>query len=167
VYHTLLWHRPNLNEVYPGRRNEPIGVCVSGGDLTRPVGAVDFLPKLTYEVASAEPRKDAERLLRSLLKAAYRRPVAEADVQRFLALHDDQFKKGHGFTRYLLSVDSVVLASPEFVFVEEKQGRLDEHTLATRLALFLAGRQGRTRQAGRAARSDRADARQPEVAPLR
>ena len=26
VYHTLLWHRPNLDEVYPGRRNEPIGV---------------------------------------------------------------------------------------------------------------------------------------------
>ena len=30
VYHTLLWHRPNLDEVYPGRRNEPIGVYAPG-----------------------------------------------------------------------------------------------------------------------------------------
>ena len=90
-----------------------------------------------YEVESAEPRKDAERLLRSFLKKAYRRPVAEADVKRFLALFDDQFNKGHGFTRSLLSAYSAVLASPGFVFVEEKPGRLDDHALATRLALFL------------------------------
>src|SRR5689334_10888530 len=208
VYHTLLWHRPNLDEVYPGRRNEPIGVYAQGGGQTRPIGAVDFTPKPTvseievflmagevvrtdgsrlfrtrvngtdeqyvnplatedgmpgyavqwieiegpfyddpvggtgyrllfdqlklvpsketrtgvsleigpapaagpgpgvgrppggpggfgrvaireapYEVESAAPRKDAERLLRSFLKQAYRRPVAEADVKRFLALY--------------------------------------------------------------------------------
>ena len=50
---------------------------------------------------------------------------------------DDQFKQGHGFTRSLLSAYSAVLASPGFVFVEEKPGRLDDHALATRLALFL------------------------------
>jgi hypothetical protein len=253
VYHTLLWHRPNLDEVYPGRRNEPIGVYASGGGQTRPVGAIDFTPKSTvseievfllpgevirtdgsrlfrtrvngtdeqyvnplatedgmpgyavqwveiegpfyddpvggagyrllfdqlklvpskdtrnavplqigpdpevgrgprggpggfgrvvireapYEVKSAEPRKDAERLLRSFLKQAYRRPVAEADLKRFLALYDDQFNKGHGFTRSLLSAYSAVLASPGFVFVETQPGRLDDHALATRLALFL------------------------------
>ncbi|HVK14849.1 MAG TPA: DUF1592 domain-containing protein, partial [Gemmataceae bacterium] len=256
VYHTLLWHRPNLDEVYPGRRNEPIGVYASGGGQTRPVGAVDFTPKPTvseievlllpgevirtdgarlfrtrvngtdeqyvnplatedgmpgyavqwveidgpfyddpfgregyrllfdqlklvpakdrrtgvplqvgpapsagpgggrppggpsgggraaireapYEVESADPRTDAERLLRSFLTRTYRRPVAEADVRRFLALYDDQFKQGHGFTRSLLSAYASVLASPGFVFVEEKPGRLDDHALATRLALFL------------------------------
>jgi hypothetical protein len=256
VYHTLLWHRPNLDEVYPGRRNEPIGVYAATGGQTRPVGAVDFTPKPTvgeievfllpgevirtdgarlfrtrvngtdeqyvnplatedgmpgyavqwieiegpfyddpvggagyrllfdqlklmpskdtrtavplqigptpvsgpgggrppggpggfgragireapYEVESAAPRKDAERLLRSFLDRAYRRPVAEADVRRFLALYDDQFKLGHGFTRSLLSAYAAVLASPGFVFVETQPGRLDDHALATRLALFL------------------------------
>ena len=65
------------------------------------------------------------------------RPVAEADLNRFLALYDGQFKQGHGFTRSLLSTYAAVLASPGFVFVEEKPGRLDDHALATRLALFL------------------------------
>jgi hypothetical protein len=255
VYHTLLWHRPNLDEVYPGRRNEPIAVYASGGGQTRPVGAVDFTPKPTvseievflranevvrtdgarlfrtrvngtdeqyvnplatkegipgyaiqwveiegpffddavggagyrllfdqlrltpskeakagvllelgpdtaagpkgkkgfggkgfglapvrqapYEVETAAPRQDAERLLRSFLKRAYRRPVVEADERRFLALYDDQIKQGHGFTRSLLSAYAAVLTSPGFVFVEAKPGRLDDHALATRLALFL------------------------------
>ena len=254
VYHTLLWHRPNLDEVYPGRRDEPIGVYAQAGGQTRPIGAVDFTPEPTvseievfllanevvrtdgsrlfrtrvngtdeqyvnplatedgmpgyavqwieiegpfyddpaggagyerlfdrlrlvpseqartgvpleigpspsagpaaggggprgpgrvavrealYEVESAAPREDAERLLRSFLKRAYRRPVAEADVQRFLRLFDDQFRKGSGFTRSMLSAYTAVLASPGFVFVDEKPGRLDDHALATRLALFL------------------------------
>ena len=261
VYHTLLWHRPNLDEVYPGRRNESIGIYAAGGGQTRPIGAVDFTPKPTvsevdvflmanevvrtdgsrlfrtrvngtdeqyvnplatedgmpgyavqwievegpfdddsavgagyerlfgelrmvpsepsrggvslevgtstpgdpgpapgagarrepgpggpgrnavreaiYEVESAAPREDAERLLRSFLKRAYRRPVAEEDVQRFLALFEDQLRKGAGFGRSMLSAYTAVLASPGFVFVEERPGRLDDRALATRLALFL------------------------------
>jgi hypothetical protein len=58
-------------------------------------------------------------------------------MKRFLALYDDQFNKGHGFTRSLLSAYSAILASPGFVFVEEEPGRLDDQALATRLALFL------------------------------
>ncbi|MFO0958373.1 MAG: DUF1592 domain-containing protein [Isosphaeraceae bacterium] len=259
VYHTLLWHRPNLDEVYPGRRNEPIGVYAQGGGQTRPIGAIDFTPQPSvgeidvflmanevirtdgsrlfrtrvngtdeqyvnplatedgmpgyavqwievdgpfeddpagttgyerlfgslrlvpserpqvgvpleviastpqgpgpapggggrrgpgaagrgamrealHEVESAVPREDAERLLRSFLWLAYRRPVAEADVQRFLRLYDDQFRRGSGFGRSMLSAYTAVLASPGFVFVEERPGRLDDHALATRLALFL------------------------------
>jgi hypothetical protein len=266
VYHTLLWHRPNLDEVYPGRRNEPIAVYAQGGGQTRPVGAVDFTPQPTvseievfllaneilrtdgsrlfrarvngtdeqyvnplatedgmpgyavqwieiegpfydeatdgegarilfdnlpltpskevrtavlleapgtadgqgqgggrggargglggpgggvfgrggaavrealYEVQSAAPRTDAEHLLRSFLKKAYRRPFTDEHVQQFLALFDDQYQKNHGFTTSVLSAYATVLTSPGFVFVEEEPGRLDEHALATRLALFL------------------------------
>src|SRR5262249_24341537 len=90
-----------------------------------------------YEVASAAPQQDAERLLRSFLQKAYRQPVAEADVQRFLVLFNDQFKQGHGFTRSLLSAYTAGPSSPGFVFVEEKPGQLDDYALATRLALFL------------------------------
>ena len=75
--------------------------------------------------------------MRSFLKKAYRRPVAEADVRRFLRLFDDQFQQGSGFTRSMLSAYTAVLSSPGFVFVEEKPGRLDGYALATRLALFL------------------------------
>lgn len=251
VYDTLLWHRPNLDEVYPGRRNEPIAVYASGTGQNRPVGGVDFTPKpsvseievflvaneglrtdgprlfrtrvngtdeqyvnplatedgipgyaiqwieiegpfyddpvggagyrllfdqlrlkpseqarhgvplesgssaaaptkkggagggraagreMLYEVESSAPRQDAERLLRSFLKKAYRRPFVEADVQRYLALFDDQMKQDHGFTQSLLSAYTAILASPGFVFVDANPGQLDDYALATRLSLFL------------------------------
>jgi hypothetical protein len=261
VYHTLLWHRPNLDEVYPGRRNEPIAVYASGGGQTRPIGAVDFTPEpavseievllragemirtdgsrlfrtrvngtdeqyvnplatddgmpgyaiqwidvegpfyddpiggagyrllfdqlplvqsedrrsgvplevapkesdtapalgrgfrggrggpgafgraavreALYEVQSASPRQDADRLLQSFLKKAYRRPATDADVQKFLLLFERQFERGDGFTRSMLAAYTAVLSSPGFLFVEEKPGRLDDNALATRLALFL------------------------------
>ena len=117
-----------------------------------------------HEVRSDAPREDAERLLRAFLNRTYRRPVAEADVQRFLGLFDDQFRKGFGFSRSMLSAYTAVLASPGFVFVEEKPGRLDDHALAYRLSsyflrnlvpdealLFLAA-VAKLQQAGRAAR---------------
>ena len=260
VYHTLLWHRPNLDEVYPGRRNEPIAVYASGGGQTRPVGAVDFTPKPTvseievfllagevirtdgsrlfrtrvngtdeqyvnplatedgmpgyavqwieiegpfyddpvggagyrllfdqlklapskeartgvpleigpraggrpgagggrggrggpggfgrgavrealYEVESAAPRQDAERLLAVVPED---RPIAGRSPRPTCSgswrCSTTSSKQGHGFTRSLLSAYTAVLSSPGFVFVEEKPGRLDDHALATRLALFL------------------------------
>ena len=69
VYHTLLWHRPNLDEVYLGRRNEPIGVYAQAGGQTRPVGAVDFTPDPTVselEVFLLPERGRADRRLQAL-----------------------------------------------------------------------------------------------------
>ena len=71
VFHTLLWHRPNLDEVYPGRRNEPIGVYAQFGGQTRPVGAVDFTPKPTvreievFLLPGEVLRTDGSRLFRT------------------------------------------------------------------------------------------------------
>jgi hypothetical protein len=129
----------------------PLEIGPSPVDSTGPAGGRGFrggrggpggfgraaVRQALFEVQSAAPRQDAERLLRSFLKQAYRRPVADADVQRFLTLFDEQFQKESGFTRSLLSAYTAVLSSPGFVFVEEKPGRLDDQALATRLALFL------------------------------
>ena len=299
VYHTLLWHRPNLDEVYPGRRNEPIGVYAQAGGQTRPIGAVDFTPKPTvseievfllaergradrrlpalpharqrhgravrqsrsrprtacratpssgsrskarstttrpagraierlfdrlrlvpseqartgvpleigpspsagpaparrraagrgdpgavavrealYEVESAAPREDAERLLRSFLKKAYRRPVAEADVQRFLRAVRRPVPEG----LRLHAVDALGLhGRPGVAGLRVRRGEAGParrprpgHAagpvpveLGPRRHAADAGRPRRAEQAGRAARPDRADARRPQVTPLR
>jgi hypothetical protein len=248
VYWLPVWHRPNLDEVWPGRRPEPIGVYAASAGQRRAVGSFDFAPEPTdgevevllaageiiqidgsrlfrtrvngtdeqyvnplaqpdgmpgyavqwmevegplgddstgagyrllfgdlplrrlesgargvrletvpapapgerragppafpfeevaVEVVSADPARDGERLLRGFLDRAYRRPVREEETQRFLALFRDQLVLGHGFAKSLLATYTAVLASPGFVFVEERPGRLDDHALATRLALFL------------------------------
>ena len=93
--------------------------------------------EVKVEVIPEDAPRDAERLLRHFMAKAYRRPVEEADVQRFLALFRQQFEAGLGFADALLAGYTAVLASPEFVFIREEPGRLDDFALATRLALFL------------------------------
>ncbi len=93
--------------------------------------------EVTVDIVSENPRRDAERLLRGFLARAYRRPVAEADVQRFLGLIEQRRAAGLGFAEAMIAGYTAVLASPGFVFLDEAPGPLDDHALATRLALFL------------------------------
>jgi hypothetical protein len=80
---------------------------------------------------------DAERLLRSFMNRAYRRPIEENHLQRFFALFSDQHSKGVGFAKSMLSTYTAVLSSPGFLFTDEKPGRLDDYALASRLSFFL------------------------------
>ena len=93
--------------------------------------------EIRVEVQTPNPGADSERLLRNFLNVAYRRPVSEAYLQRFLGLFRREFDLGSGFARSMLTAYTGVLASPGFVFLEEKPGKLDEMALATRLSLFL------------------------------
>jgi hypothetical protein len=60
----------------------------------------------------------------------------------------------------MLATYTAVLASPAFVFLDEKPGPLDDHALATRLALFLWNSLPDDRLRERAARGE---LRQPDV----
>ena len=89
------------------------------------------------EVVSANPVKDAGRLLKNFLAQAYRRPAAPAEVQRFVRVVEAGLKSGRAFADAMILGYTAVLTSPEFVCLEEKPGPLDDHALATRLAFFL------------------------------
>jgi hypothetical protein len=89
------------------------------------------------EVVSADPKKDAPRLLRQFLAQAYRRPITDADVQRFLPVFENVQNTGNSFTETMISTYLSVLCSPEFLCLEEKPGKLDDDALAARLSFFL------------------------------
>ncbi len=249
------WHRPNPDEVWPGRRNEPIGVYAQSSGQSRPLAEFDFTPEpsvhevevllsaaeaiqtdgmrlfrtrvsgteeeyvnplaekdgmpgiafqwlevegpldskgsgagysvmfgdlpmrrlaagetggvtlqivapppaeggnaggggrgprfgprtqdVAVEVVSEHPREDGARLLRGFIARAMRRPVEEAQFQRYLALFQQQLDLGRGFTRSMISAYTAVLASPGYLYVQEAPGKLDDYSLATRLSLFL------------------------------
>ncbi len=96
-----------------------------------------FVPAPGVEVLSKKPMRDAEPLLREFIRHAYRRPTGEAEVKRFLPVVQSALKKGNTFTDAMLAAYTAVLCSPEFVCLEEKPGRLDDHALASRLSFFL------------------------------
>lgn len=96
-----------------------------------------FVPAPGVEVVSKRPLRDAEPLLREFIRRAYRRPTGEEDVRRFLAVVQSALKKGNSFADAMIAAYTAVLCSPEFVCLEEKPGRLDDHALAARLSFFL------------------------------
>jgi hypothetical protein len=95
-------------------------------------------PDPIFDVTSTEPKADAERLVRNFLARAYRPPVAEDDVQLFLKLFEHHFTGlRFSFADAMIATYSAILASPTYVYLDEKPGALDGQALATRLALLL------------------------------
>lgn len=94
-------------------------------------------PRDAIDVTSQNPRIDAERLLRNFIHAAYRRPVPDSEIQRFLTVVDNAIKSGDSFADAMNAGYTAVLCSPDFVCIEEKPGRLDDFALASRLSFFL------------------------------
>jgi hypothetical protein len=115
---------------------------------------VEPLEEGAVEVVSKNPKQDAERLMREFLQRAYRRPVVESDVQRFLALIEERMTAGLTFTEAMIAGYTAVLASPGFVFLDEKPGKLDDYALAMRLALFLWNSEPDAALRARAARGE-------------
>lgn len=88
-------------------------------------------------VESRKPSEDADRLLRNFLRHAYRYPPSKADHDRFLNLINNALDKGHSFTDSMIAGYTAVLASPGYLYHQARQGPLDGHGLAERLAYFL------------------------------
>jgi len=89
------------------------------------------------EVISKQPMADAKRLLRNFVRRAYRFPAGDAEADRFLPVVRNALKLGNSFTEAMLAAYTAVLCSPDFLYLDEKPGRLDDYELATRLAFFI------------------------------
>ncbi len=89
------------------------------------------------DVTSNAPDHDAARLLRSFMERAYRRPLRDEDVNRFLTLIRSAMKSGSSFSEAMLAGYTAVLSSPAFLYFNEAPGRLDDFALAERLSYFL------------------------------
>lgn len=89
------------------------------------------------EVVSSDPHKDAERLLQAFLKRAWRKPVTDGAEAPFVAVVDRAMKDGSRFVEAMLAAYTAVLCSPDFLYLQEKPGRLDDFALASRLSYFL------------------------------
>ena len=127
---------------------------------TNRFGDRKFVPPAGVEVTSKKPMADAERLLKEFVREAYRRPVGDAEAKRFLPVVRTALKKGNDFTDSMIAAYTAVLCSPEFVYLEEKPGRLDDHALAARLSFFLWNSAPDTELRRTA---DRGELRRPEI----
>jgi hypothetical protein len=89
------------------------------------------------EVVSKEPVADAERILRRFARRAFRRAVTDADIKPFVTLVKAKLAAKYTFERAVRVGLMAVMVSPEFLFLREKPGKLDDFALASRLSYFL------------------------------
>lgn len=86
---------------------------------------------------SDDPAGDARRLLATFLPRAFRRPVSDAEVQRYAAIAEARLREGAPFEDSMLESYRTALISPDFLFLNEPTGALDGYAIATRLSYLL------------------------------
>jgi mono/diheme cytochrome c family protein len=120
-----------LNETWPPESHRRIF-----GDMPRKTFGIYNIPD-RVEVVSDQPLVDAERILTTFTRRAFRRGVTADDVAPFLAVVQAKLAGGYTFERALRAALKGVLISPEFLFLRERPGKLDDFALACRLSYFL------------------------------
>ena len=104
------------------------------GDLLQAPVADD---RNRLEVVSKQPLADAERLLRNFMRRAFRRAVSVEEVKPYLARVKARLDAKYSFEQAMRVGLKAVLVSPQFLFLQEKPGKLNAFALASRLSYFL------------------------------
>jgi hypothetical protein len=112
----------------------PSGHRLLFGDMPQ---APDPQQRGRVEVVSQNPAADAKRILRTFAGRAFRRAVTEDELRPFVARFETALAAGRSFERALRAALKGILVSPDFLFLREKAGRLDDFALASRLSYFL------------------------------
>jgi mono/diheme cytochrome c family protein len=120
-----------VNEVWPPESHHGIF-----GDLEQAKDRADNYGERVHVVSKAPPA-DAEQILRKFARRAFRRAVSDDDMQPFLSLVEARLNANYTFEQAVRVGLQAILVSPEFLFLNEKPGKLDDFALASRLSYFL------------------------------
>lgn len=110
-----------------------------GGEMLYPRTRVKGPLHDTLQLVSAQPKQDAERLISSFARAAFR--GAPTDAKPFVALVHRWLDEGVDFTTAMRAGYKAVLTSPAFLYHQggSTEPMLASHEIAERLAFFLWG----------------------------
>ena len=143
---------PSYGRIFDGVPLVPRSVAeaVAAGKKPPPVKE----PRSQYQFAadplepcSSQPKEDADRLIRSFVQRAMRRPVTKKQQKHFVELVHKKLEGGSTFCDAMMFGYKVILSSADFLFVisptvSDANGdlltpKLDDYALAERLAYFL------------------------------
>lgn len=119
--HRLVFEGLQRDEIKPRNPN----------DRNRP----NYVPK--FDVTSSDPVADVTRVLTRVASRAFRRPVATSPVVPFVELFESERKQGSTFEEALRTAVTAIFCSPDFLYLRESPGTLDDFSLASRLSYFL------------------------------
>jgi hypothetical protein len=118
------------------------GLAIDGVEVEGPL--IDAWPPPSHQcllgaidLKKATPA-DAEGVLRTFIPRAFRGPVPEPKLQKYLTFLHTKVADEHCTVEDALRQTLIaVLCSPDFLLLREVPGPLDDHALASRLSYFL------------------------------
>ena len=89
-----------------------------------------------------EPEKYAREVIRNFATRAFRRPIKPEEENHLMSVWKSSYNENQDFTQSIKDTLSIVLTSPQFLFLIEKSNTpeaepLNDHELASKLSYFL------------------------------
>lgn len=96
-------------------------------------------PKSHAALYGVDSIEDANlpQLFHSFAERAYRRPVATSEIDRYVDLVSKLQSEGNTRQSAMQGAYAAILCSPDFLYLKQKPGKLDDYELASRLSYFL------------------------------
>ena len=94
-----------------------------------------YKPK--FDIRSSNPPADTTATLARIARLAFRRPVSADEVTPYVDLFERELAGQASIEDALRTAVSAILCAPDFLFLREDSGALNDHALASRLAYFL------------------------------
>ncbi|MEO1524509.1 MAG: DUF1592 domain-containing protein [Planctomycetota bacterium] len=94
-----------------------------------------YVPR--FKITLSENHSEVTAGLQRVASAAFRRTVRKDEIGRYEKLFDDEHEAGATTEEAYRTAVAAIFCSPDFLFLREPSGKLDDHALATRLAYFL------------------------------
>ncbi|MEM9016307.1 MAG: DUF1592 domain-containing protein, partial [Verrucomicrobiota bacterium] len=91
----------------------------------------------SFEVISEDPTAEVIPVLKRFAGEAFRRPVTDEDVAPFLILFQGELTRGESIEESLRTALAAILCSPDFLYLKEPIGALDDFAIASRLSYFF------------------------------
>ncbi len=130
----LAFDRIVMEQIYRGGNDDAVRRLLFGDMPLEPMK-----DKNRFRPRPPDAKADAERLVRTFARRAFRRPVPDDVVAGYVAIVKEQLDSNESFIDALRAGYRAILCSPRFLYLLEEPGPLDDHALASRLSYFLTG----------------------------
>lgn len=92
---------------------------------------------IAYELKPADPKASAKEVLERFAGRAFRRPIVAGEIDPYIKLVTTALDDGQSYLNSMKIGFRALLTAPQFLFLEERPGKLDGYAIASRLSYFL------------------------------
>ena len=124
-----------VRQVGPAKYDGP-GLAIESVEMEGPLGGSQ-VDRGRALLGLGRPEGEADQVLLNLATQAFRRPVKSGEIGAYTTLYRSQRDAGSSHEEALKAAAAAILCAPDFLFLRERPGRLDDFALASRLSYFL------------------------------